>query len=68
MWVVWFLLRLLSWLLTTSLRYVLIRSGFSLVAVGRGYSIIVMRGLLIVMASLVAEHGTRVRGLSSCSS
>ena len=57
MWVVWFLLRLLSWLLTTSPRYVLIQSGFSLVAVGRGYSLAVMHGLLIVVASLVAEPG-----------
>ena len=30
--------------------------GFSLVAVSRGYSPIVEHGLLIVVASLVAEH------------
>ena len=30
--------------------------SFSLVAASRGYSLFVVRGLLIVMASLVAEH------------
>ena len=51
--------------------------GFSLVAVSRGYSPIVEHGLLIVVASLVAEHrlegtqasaveapGTRAQGQS----
>ena len=31
--------------------------GFSLVAASGGYSLIVVCGLLIVIASLVAEHG-----------
>ena len=31
--------------------------GFSLVAVSRGYFLIVVCGLLIVVACLVAEHG-----------
>ena len=30
--------------------------GFFLVSVNRGYSLVVARGLLIVVASLVAEH------------
>ena len=50
--------------------------GFSLVAVSRGYSLVGVHGLLIVVASLVVEHrlqGTRAsvvaaRGLSSCGS
>ena len=32
------------------------RVGFSLVAASRGYSLVVVRGLRIVMASLVVEH------------
>ena len=31
--------------------------GFSLVALSGGYSLVVMLGLLIAVASLVAEHG-----------
>ena len=31
--------------------------GFSLVVVSGGYSLFVVHGLLIVVASLVAEHG-----------
>ena len=31
--------------------------GFSLVAESRGYSLVAVRGLLIVVASLVVEHG-----------
>ena len=31
--------------------------GFSLVAGSRGHSLVVVRGLLIVMGSVVAEHG-----------
>ena len=41
-------------------------AGSSPVVVSRGYSLAVVRGLLIVMASLVAEHGLYVCGLSSC--
>ena len=32
-------------------------AGFSLVAVSAGYSLVVVCGLLIVMASVVVEHG-----------
>ena len=32
-------------------------SGFYLVTASRGYSLVVVPGLLIAMASLVAEHG-----------
>jgi len=32
-------------------------TNFSLVAVSRGYSLVAVHGLLIVVASLVAEHG-----------
>ena len=31
--------------------------GFSLVAASGGYSLVVLHGLLIVVASLVGEHG-----------
>jgi len=31
--------------------------GFSLVVASRGYSLVTVRGLLITVASLVAEHG-----------
>ena len=57
MWVVWFLLRPLSLALTTSPHCVLTQLGFSLVVVGRGYSLAVMHGLLIVVASLIAVPG-----------
>ena len=40
--------------------------GLSLVEVRRGYSLAVMGGLLIVMASLVAERGALECRLSSC--
>ena len=50
--------------------------GSSLVVVSRAYSLVVVLGLLIVVASLVAEHGlwgswalvVVVHRLSSCSS
>ena len=32
----------------------------------RGLSLVAVRGLLIVVASLVAEHGSRHTGFSSC--
>ena len=32
-------------------------AGFSIVAVSAGYSLVVVCGLLIVMASVVVEHG-----------
>ena len=38
-----------------------------LVAVRQSYSLVVVRGPLIVVASLAAEHGLRALGLSSCS-
>ena len=52
------------------------RMGFSVVAVSRGYSLVAMCRLLIVLAFLVAKHRVQVtwasgviaRGLSSCSS
>ena len=37
--------------------------GLSLVAGSKGYSLVVLLGLLIVVASLVAEHGLWVRWL-----
>ena len=40
-------------------------AGFSLVAVSRGYSIVAEPGLLIVVAFLSAEQGSRARGLQS---
>ena len=50
--------------------------GFSLVAANGSYSLIVVHGLLIMVASLVAEHGLKgsqasvaaACGLSSCGS
>ena len=48
--------------------------GFSLVVVSGGYSLVVVHGLLIVVASLVAGHGLKlwasvvaVHGLNNCS-
>lgn len=42
-------------------------TGFSLVLVSRGYSLGAVYGLLIVVATLVAERGgTRHMGFSSC--
>ena len=38
----------------------------SLVAVSRGYSLVVVHGLLIAVASLIERHGYREYGLSSC--
>ena len=38
----------------------------SLVAVSRGYSLVVVHGLLIAVASLIERHGAREHGLSSC--
>ena len=35
----------------------LLREGFSLVAVSKGYSLVVMCGLLVAVGSVVAEHG-----------
>ena len=40
----------------------------SLVAVSRAYSLVVVRGLLIVVPPLVAEHDLWACGLSSCCS
>ena len=37
--------------------------GFSLVVVSRGYSLFVVHGLLIAVASLVAEHGIQAHQL-----
>ena len=42
--------------------------GLSLIAVSGGYSSVVVLRLLIVVASLVAEHRLQVHGLGSCSS
>ena len=36
--------------------------GFSLVAASRGYSLVAVCGLLIVVASLIVEHGLQVLG------
>ena len=42
----------------------LLCTGFSLVAANRGYSLLVGHGLLITVASFVAEHmGSRAQGL-----
>ena len=42
----------------------LLCTGFSLVAASRGYSLLVGHGLLITVASFVAEHmGSRAQGL-----
>ena len=44
-------------------------AGFSLVVASRGYTLVVVRGLLIVVASLVAEHGALGHaGFSGCGS
>ena len=40
--------------------------GFSLISASGSYSLVVVHGLLIAVASLVAEQGSRVGGLSSC--
>ena len=42
--------------------------GFSLVVGSKGYPLVAVWGLLIEVASLVVEHGSRVRVLSSCGS
>ena len=42
--------------------------GFSLVVESRGYSLVAVHRLLILMASLVVAHSSRARGLSSCGS
>ena len=42
--------------------------GFSLVAVSEGYSLVVVFGLLIAMAFLVAEHSSRHGDVSHCGS
>ena len=42
--------------------------GLSLIAVSGGYSPVVVLRLLIVVASLIAEHRLQVHGLGSCSS
>ena len=39
--------------------------GLSLVEASRGYSLVAVRGFLIAMASLVAEHRVQARCLSS---
>ena len=43
-------------------------AGFSLVAVRGGYPLVAVCGLLITVASLAVERGSRARGLSSCGS
>ena len=46
------------------LRWVFVAARWlSLVAASRGYSFVAVRGLLIAVASLVAEHGLQVHGL-----
>ena len=40
--------------------------GLSLAVESRGYSLVAISGLLIVVASLVAGLGLYVHGLSSC--
>ena len=42
--------------------------GFSLVAASRGYSLVTVCGLLIVVAFLVVEHTLSAHGLQCCSS
>ena len=37
--------------------YLLAGHGFSIAVVSKGYSLVAMRGLLIVMVSLLVEHG-----------
>ena len=39
------------------------RTGFSLVVVSKGYSLSAVHGLLFVVASHVAEHNSKSRGL-----
>ena len=39
--------------------------GLSLVAVSGGYSLVLAQGLLIVVASLAAEHGLMLMSMSS---
>ena len=41
----------------------MLSAGFSLVAVSRGYSFIVLHGLLVAVASLAAEHRLWACGL-----
>ena len=40
--------------------------GFSLVVASRSYSLVAVHGLLIAMASPLAEHRLQERELSSC--
>jgi len=40
--------------------------GHCLVAVRRSYSLVVVHGLLILVGSLIVEHGLWAWGLSSC--
>ena len=40
--------------------------GFSLVVVSGGYSVVAVHGLLIAMASLVVDTGSRHMDFSSC--
>ena len=42
--------------------------GFSLVVESRGYSLVAVHRLLILMASPVVAYSSRARGLSSCGS
>ena len=46
----------------------LLCGGFSLVAASGGYSAVAMHGLLLVVASLVAERGLQTLRLRRCSS
>ena len=50
----------LCWVFTAS-------HGLSLVVASRGYSLVEVYRLLFAVASLILDHGSRVRGLSSCS-
>ena len=40
--------------------------GLSLVVMSRGCSLVVVRGLLIAVVSLVVEHGLQSTGFSGC--
>ena len=42
--------------------------GLSVVEASRGYSVVVVHGLLTVMTSLIVEQGSRTCELRSCSS
>ena len=58
-----FLKVLFMLLLFLAMRGLCCCAGFSLVAVSRGHSLVVVNGLLIGAAPLVAEHGLQACGL-----